>query len=83
MLQSQSYCPSGPIMATTQGHLGQVPQQVPLWAPYARRPAQKHKQRGLTTLALIFYLWQAAWRISWTEKPGRLKSMVLHRVKHN
>ena len=24
-----------------------------------------------------------AWRIPWTEKPGRLQSMVLQRVGHN
>ena len=24
-----------------------------------------------------------AWRIPWTEEPGRLQSMGLHRVKHN
>ena len=24
-----------------------------------------------------------AWRIPWTEKPGRLQSMVLHRVGHD
>ena len=24
-----------------------------------------------------------AWRIPWTEKPGRLQSMASHRVKHD
>ena len=24
-----------------------------------------------------------AWRIPWTEKPGKLQSMGLHRVKHD
>ena len=24
-----------------------------------------------------------AWRISWTEKPGRLQSIGLHRVRHD
>ena len=24
-----------------------------------------------------------AWRIPWTEKPGRLQSMGLHRVRHD
>ena len=24
-----------------------------------------------------------AWKISWTEEPGRLQSMGLHRVRHN
>ena len=24
-----------------------------------------------------------AWRIPWTEDPGRLQSMELHRVRHN
>ena len=24
-----------------------------------------------------------AWRIPWTEEPGRLQSMVSHRVRHN
>ena len=24
-----------------------------------------------------------AWKISWTEEPGRLQSMELHRVRHD
>ena len=24
-----------------------------------------------------------AWRITWTEEPGRLQSIASHRVKHN
>ena len=29
------------------------------------------------------YLSILAWKIPWTEEPGRLQSMVLQRVKHN
>ena len=35
-------------------------------------------EKGATTHSSIL-----AWRIPWTEKPGRLQSMVLQRVRHN
>ena len=33
---------------------------------------------GMTTHSSIL-----AWRIPWTEEPGRLQSIELHRVRHN
>ena len=35
-------------------------------------------EKEMTTHASIF-----AWRIPWTEEPGRLQSMGLQRVRHN
>ena len=35
-------------------------------------------EKGIATHATIL-----AWRISWTEKPGRLQSMGSQRVGHN
>ena len=42
--------------------------------PGLRRPPG----RGMATHSSIL-----AWRIPWTEEPGRLKSIGLHRVGHN
>ena len=35
-------------------------------------------EEGMATYSSIL-----AWRISWTEEPGRLQSMGLHRVGHD
>ena len=35
-------------------------------------------EKGMATHSSIL-----AWRILWTEEPGRLQSMVLQRVRHN
>ena len=35
-------------------------------------------EKGMTTCSSIL-----AWRIPWTEEPGRLQSMGSHRVRHN
>ena len=35
-------------------------------------------EEGMTTHSSIL-----AWRIPWTEKPGGLQSLGLHRVRHN
>ena len=35
-------------------------------------------EEGMATHSSI-----SAWRISWTEGPGRLQGMGLHRVRHN
>ena len=35
-------------------------------------------EEGMVTLSSIL-----AWRILWTEEPGRLQSIVVHRVGHD
>ena len=35
-------------------------------------------EEGMTTLSSIL-----AWRIPWTEEPGELQSVGLHRIRHN
>ena len=35
-------------------------------------------EKGMATHSCIL-----AWRIPWTEEPGRLQSMELHRVSHD
>ena len=35
-------------------------------------------EKGMVTHSSIL-----AWRISWTEEPGKLQSIVLQRVRHN
>ena len=35
-------------------------------------------EKGMATHSRVL-----AWRIPWTEEPGGLQSMGLHRVKHN
>ena len=35
-------------------------------------------EKGVATHSSIL-----SWRIPWTEEPGRLQSMVLHRVRHD
>ena len=32
---------------------------------------------------MVTYSSSLAWRIPWTEEPGRLQSMGMQRVKHN
>ena len=49
MLGSQPNCPSGSTMATNQEHLGRTPQQAPLQAPCAGRPAAQEGQHRNTS----------------------------------
>ena len=37
----------------------------------------------LTEKAMATHSSTLAWKIPWTEEPGRLKSMVSHRVRHD
>ena len=60
-------------------------------------PFLYHKQCVFNTRAIIFYIWvrscpekamaphssTLAWKIPWTEEPGRLQSMGSRRVGHN
>ena len=39
---------------------------------------EDHLEEGMATLSSIH-----AWRIPWTEEPGKLQSMGLPRVGHN
>ena len=48
--------------------------ETQVWSLHQEDPLEK----GTTTHSSIL-----AWRISWTQEPGRLQSMVSHRIGHN
>ena len=49
-------------------------QETQVWSLYWEDPMEK----GMATHSSIL-----AWRIAWTDEPGRLQSMGLHRVRYN
>ena len=51
-----------------------VMQETHVWSPNQEDPLEK----GMATHSSIL-----AWRIPWTEEPGRLQSMGLQRVRHD
>ena len=50
-----------------------------VWETWVRSLGQEDPlQKGVSTHSSIL-----AWRIPWTEDPGRLQSMGLHSVRHD
>ena len=55
--------------------LKNLPAKSETWASLGR---EDPLEEGIATHSSIF-----AWRIPWTEKPGRLQSIELQRVEHD
>ena len=53
-----------------------LPAMQRIWVPSLNR--EDPLEKGMATHSSIL-----AWRIPWTEEPGELQSMGLHRVRHN
>ena len=67
----------GKVSAYNVGDLGSIPESGRSPGEDNGNPLQYSLEKKMATHSSIL-----AWRIPWTEKPDKLQSMGLHRVKH-